>query len=88
MNIPHEEQVDFARYMLPLIEAAKTSEEMDNLHSIAALALKWSGFDDNGIMFSLSEYTYELAQLLRGKADNGWKDEAKQSLIAQITAQE
>ena len=84
MNIPREEQIKFANDLLPIVDHASDPQTVARLHNIAALVLKWSGFDNNDVAFDLSEYTYELLEIARGKEDSGWKDEARRSLDRQL----
>lgn len=84
MSISREDQIKFVRELLPLVEVASDEETLNQLHNLAALILAWSGFEDNGVAFAMSEYTYELAELARGKEDTGWKDAARKSLIEEI----
>lgn len=85
MNISRQDQIKFVRELLPLVEAASDEETLNRLHNLAALILTWSGFEDNGVAFAISEYTYELAELARGKEDTGWKDAARKSLLEEIS---
>lgn len=74
----------FASEILPIIDEALEPRTLERLHEIAAMVLKWSGFKDNGVAFSLSEYSYEVLEIARGKKDTGWKDEARASLDKQL----
>lgn len=84
MELPREEQIRFAKELLPIVDSTSDPVIIEHVHNIAALVLKWSGYEDNGVAFDLSEYTYESAELARGQKDTGWKNEARKSLERQV----
>ena len=84
MNISRKDQIEFAKTLLPVLDSVAGPESLAHLHETAALVLKWSGHEDNGVAFDLSEYTFELAEIAKGKEDTGWKDEAKKRLYSQL----
>lgn len=88
MAISREDQIEFANHLLPVIDRASDVETLERLHTLAALVLKWSGYENNGVAFDLSEYTYELTEAMRGEKDTGWKDEARRSLEAQLSTED
>jgi len=85
MTMQRKVQIAFANEILALSEAASNNvETLRGLHEIAALVMKESGFEDNGVAFAISEYTYELLELALGKPDTGLKDQAEQNLKSEI----
>ena len=86
MTMHRNAQVEFAQEILALSDAASNDPEtLKKLHTIAALVMKESGFEDNGVAFAISEYTYELLELAVGKPDTGLKDHARLSLITELS---
>lgn len=85
MTMERRTQIEMAQEILPLSEAAqKDLGTLKRLHAVAALVLKESGFEDNGVAFALSEYTYELLELAEGREDTGLKDQAAESLKSEM----
>jgi len=85
MTIERSTQIEFAKEILALSEAASNdAETLKRLHTIAALVMKESGFKDNGVAFAISEYTYELLELAVGKPDTGLKDHAAETLKTEL----
>lgn len=84
--IDRENQARFAEILLPLVENTRDVETLNRLHALAALVLEWSGYDDNGIAFDLSEYTFEAKEAAAGRGSDGWGKHAKSSLQSQIDA--
>lgn len=85
MDIPREDQIAFAKEILPIVDSTRDAVALEHLHNVAAMVLKWAGFEDNGVAFDLSEYTFELTEIAKGKEDTGWKDEARTSLEKQLS---
>ena len=80
-------QAAFANEILALSETAENdATTLKRLHTIAGLVLKESGYEDNGVAFAISEYTYELLELAEGKEDTGLKDQAKIALKNELAA--
>jgi flagellar biosynthesis regulator FlbT len=84
MELTREQQAQFAKELVPLVEQLTDPEMIDRLHKIAALVLEWSGFEDNGLAFDASEYSYEMLELARGMGDTGWAAASKKSLERQL----
>lgn len=83
MNIPREEQVDFTKVILPLIEKARNLDELEGLYKLVLIFKTWVG-DDNGIAFDLGEYLFETIEEAKGKEPSGWRESALESLKNQI----
>lgn len=84
MELTREQQAQFARELVPLVEQTTDPEMLDRLHKMAALVLEWSGNGDNGVAFDASEYSYEMLEMARGKDDAGWAEHAKSSLEREL----
>ena len=85
MTISRNVQKEFAQEILPLAELSSDNPEMlKRLHNIAALVLKESGYEDNGLAFALSEYTFELIEQDEEKIESGLIEQAKQSLNSEL----
>jgi hypothetical protein len=87
MTLSRENQAQFAKELLPIVETTDDAVLLGRLHKIAAIILEWSGFEDNGIAFDLSEYTYEKKSIAEGKKSTGWDKESKTSLLKQLDDQ-
>ncbi len=84
MELTREQQRQFAKELVPLLERTTDPGALERLHKIAALVLEWSGFDDNGVAFAASEYSFELAEIAKGKQDSGWAEQSKQSMQREL----
>lgn len=87
MKLSREQQIEFAKEMLPLLEDEHDTAKLERLNKLASLLIDWMDKDDNGVAVDLSEYAYELLQIAKGKDDNGWAEQSKKSLLSQIDNQ-
>ncbi len=86
MTISREEQSKRAQTLLPLVDAATTTNELERLYEDAKKLLTLAGWDDNGIAFDLSEYTYERLQTaMDEKHSDEWAKAARASLVSQLS---
>jgi hypothetical protein len=83
MNISREDQKEFAREILSISERDPSPETIGTLNKIVSLLVSWVG-EENGIAINLSEYMYELKQIVDGGEDTGWKDEFKKTLLEDL----
>ena len=83
MNISREDQKEFAREILSISERDTSPETIGTLNKIVSLLVSWVG-EENGIAINLSEYMYELKQIVDGGEDTGWKDEFKKTLLEDL----
>jgi hypothetical protein len=83
MNISREDQKQFAREILSISERDTSPETIGTLNKIVSLLVSWVG-EENGIAINLSEYMYELKQIVDGGEDTGWKDEFKKTLLEDL----
>lgn len=84
MELTREQQRQFAKEFVPLLERTTDPEALEQLHKIAALVLEWSGFKDNGMAFSVSEYSFELTEVAKGKKDTGWIEQSRQAIQQEL----
>ncbi len=79
MEIPREDQKQFAKEVIKLSERDASPEMLVSLSRIVSLLVSWVG-EENEIAVDLSEYIGELTQIANGGEDTGWKDEFKRML--------
>ncbi len=79
MNISREDQKQFAQEILAITERDASPETVASLDKIVSLLVSWVG-EENGIAINLSEYIYELKQVVDGGKDTGWKDHNRETL--------
>lgn len=79
MNISREDQKQFAREVIKISDRDTSPETISSLYKIVSLLLTWTG-EDKDIAIDLSEYIYELKQVVEGSEDTGWKDDFKRAL--------
>jgi len=84
MELSREQQIEFAKQMLPLLDNEHDTAKLEKLNNLASLLIDWMDKDDNGVAVELSEYAYELLQIANGKEDTGWAKQAKESLLSQL----
>lgn len=83
MEISREDQKQFAREILSISERDTSPEIINSLNNVVSLLVSWVG-EENSIAINLSEYMYELKQVVDGGEDTGWKDEFKKTLDADL----
>lgn len=76
MNIPREDQKQFAHEIINISERDSSPETLASLSKVVSLLVSWVE-EENSIAVNLSEYIGELKQIADGGEDTGWKDEFK-----------
>ena len=84
MTISREEQALFAKTILSLIESARDLKELEVLYEKVLAFGKNVGYDDNGIIFDLTEYLAETIRNFQGESSSGWDKAALTSLLEQL----
>lgn len=79
MEIPREDQKQFAHEIIAISEHDSSPETLASLSKVVSLLVSWVG-EENSIAVNLSEYIGELKQIAKGGDDTGWKDEFKSTL--------
>ena len=79
MEIPREDQKQFAREILAISEHDASSATIESLRKLSSLLVSWVG-EENSIAVNLSEYIGELCEIANGGENTGWKDEFKSIL--------
>jgi hypothetical protein len=85
MEILRKDQIEFAREILAIAESTKEAEILSHLLELSGLLISWVG-KENSVAVNLSEYLYELTEVMKGNEDTGWKDEFKKKLLEEIKA--
>lgn len=79
MEIPREDQRQFAREIISISEQDTSPETLASLSKIVSLLVSWVG-KENEIAVDLSEYIGELNDIVHGGEDTGWKDDFRKIL--------
>lgn len=85
MNISREDQKQFARELLAIADNTSDVEVLMHLKKLASLLVSWVG-EENGVTVLLGECMYEIVSVARGGEDDGWKDEFRKMLDAELTS--
>ncbi|MEV8358488.1 hypothetical protein [Microbacterium sp. NPDC076895] len=83
MNISREEQKEFARAALSILDHDSSPDVISSLNKTVSLLVSWVG-EENSIAVNLSEYIGELNHIAQDGKDSGWKDEFKRILEADL----
>lgn len=84
MDLSYEQQLQFARAIVPLIERATDIDDLVNLYRLTELIKSLVKSDDNGVAYDLGEFAYESLRVAKGETDSGWRDHALESLKNQL----
>lgn len=83
MEITRNDQKEFARQIISIIERDSSPETLLLLNKIVSLLVSWVS-EENSIAVNLSEYVGELERKVNGD-DTGWSDEFKRILIDDLS---
>jgi hypothetical protein len=83
MAVSRKDQILFAKEILGIVENTSDIKVIEHALKISDMLVALAS-NSNGVACGLNEYIYELAQVLRGEPDTGWKDRFRADLYEEL----